>query len=273
MNKLFSKKMLGASVLLLALAFASCSQQIEGSGVAVELNYDLDSFNSFDLRGAVDADIEQTGTDYSVTITIDDNLTDYVESRVDRGVLKIGLDRLYSYRNLHFTALIRIPSDVDPSSLTVAEAARVDMNISSTDSFILSAAEASIVNVAPGWVSSGNLDFSLQDASQVTIGDSAANNGGININLRDASSLELGSGTSNSGNLDIYLGEASRLYMGTYEVADVEISARKASTATVRSSGGSITGSLYEASSLTYRGTPSSVSVSTSGASRVFDGT
>lgn len=264
------RRVLGSAALLLALA--SCSQAVEGSGNTVDVNYDFDSFNGFDLRGAVVAEVEQTGTDYSVTITIDDNLTKYVVSQVSGGILKIGLDRAHSYQNLHFSALIRIPESVEPVSLTVAEAAKVNLDISNSGNFVLSASEAAAVNIASGWTSSGTTDYSLQEASRVIAGDGVSNNGDININLRDASSLEFSTGSANGGNLDLSLNEASRLYMGLYEVKNIDISAGSASTATVNSVGGNITGKLTEASSLVYRGTPSNVAVTASGASTLIDG-
>jgi hypothetical protein len=272
MNKSIFRRVLWIPVLLLALALMSCGQVLDGSGNTIELNYDHKDFNSFDLWGAVDADIQQTGDVYSVTIKVDDNIAAHVISRVEGGKLRIGLDQLYSYRNLHFSAVIRIPADVNPLSLTIAEAAKVDMNLVSSGNFVVNAGDAATLNVASGWTSTGSCSFSLRDASRVVIGDGMANSGNVSVNLRDASSLDFGTGTANGGKLDIVLGEASRLYMGSFDVFDVVISARSASVATVRSVGGAITGSLSDASSLTYKGTPSSVAVQTSGASSLIDG-
>jgi hypothetical protein len=271
MNKSIFRRVLWIPVLLLALALMSCGQVLDGSGNIIELNYDHKDFNSFDLWGVVDADIQQTGDVYSVTITVDDNIAAHVISRVEGGKLRIGLDQLYSYRNLHFSAVIKIPANVNPLSLAIAEAAKVDMNLVSSGNFVVTAGNAATLNVASGWTSTGSCSFSLQDASRVIIGDGMANSGNVSVNLRDASSLDFGTGTA-GGNLDIVLGEASRLYMGSFDVIDVVISASSASVATVRSVGGAITGSLSDASSLTYKGTPSSVTVQTTGASSVLDG-
>ncbi len=71
---------------------ASFVFDVEGSGVAETVTYDFESFDEVDIGSAFQADITIADGPPSVEITIDDNLVDKLDVRVDDGELKVDMD-------------------------------------------------------------------------------------------------------------------------------------------------------------------------------------
>ena len=97
------KKQLFSLFILVNLAFMACSQnnystwngkkweQIDGSGKLVTLDPPVDIFNAVEVNN-VNVNVETGAENYSLHISVDDNLKDYFKWKVENGILKLFFD-------------------------------------------------------------------------------------------------------------------------------------------------------------------------------------
>jgi Putative auto-transporter adhesin, head GIN domain len=97
------KKQLFSLFILVNLAFMACSQnnystwngkkweQIDGSGKLVILDPPVDIFNAVEVNN-VNVNVETGAENYSLHISVDDNLKDYFKWKVESGILKLFFD-------------------------------------------------------------------------------------------------------------------------------------------------------------------------------------
>lgn len=214
-------------------------EQVVGSGRSTTQEYDFSDFTRVQIGSAFEANITQ-GDDYKVAVTVDDNIVQHLDVRVDGDTLRIGLKPMlrFSFRNTTLRAEITMP---DLTGVDASGATRIDVR---------------------GFKNDKRVDVDASGASQVN-GDISS--GEMNIDASGASRVEL---SGQTGRLDASASGASTLRLGELASTDTRVNASGASNITVNASG-RLTGEASGASSVRYTGSPTSVQVDTSGASSV----
>ena len=212
---------------------------VTGSGRASTQEYDLSGFSKVNVSSAFRAEIRQ-GESYRVSVTIDDNLVEYLDVRVEGGTLHIGMKPRVSigFRNTTQRAEITMPA---------------------LEGVELSGATQGTVS---GFASDRPLEVEVSGASRLR-GDITA--GETRMNVSGASTVEVEGAASG---LDIEASGASSVRLDNFATQDARVEVSGASNATVNAKG-KITGTASGASTVNYIGEPASVRVDSSGASNV----
>jgi hypothetical protein len=237
MGRVFS--MLLALVMLAGCASTMGGTVITGSGRTTTQKYDLSGFNKVNAGSAFKVAIDR-GESYGVSVTIDDNLVEYLDVRVEGDTLHVGLKPGASlgFRNTTQRAEITMPG---------------------IEGIELSGATQGVV---AGFDSEKRLEIEVSGASRLR-GDMTA--GDMWMQVSGASTVELDGG---GADLDVEASGASSVRLDNFEVQDARVNASGASNITVNASG-RVTGSASGASTVKYVGDPESVRVDSSGASNV----
>jgi hypothetical protein len=239
---------------LLAAAFAvvflaSCSlpdvvtggigRSVTGSGNLVTLEQPFEDFQRVDISHAFQAEVTQ-GDAYSVVITIDDNLAEYLDVRVVGDTLQVGFDRNgpFTMRNTTMRAQITMPE------LTG-----------------VAGSGASQVRVS-GFASDKDLNVDVSGASTVR---GQIDAGDLRADVSGASRLEL---TGQGKNGDITASGASQANLSGFRMEDVTAEASGASRAEVYASG-RLDAEASGASTVLYSGDPTLGRTNTTGASTI----
>ncbi len=249
-----------AVLFLLSLALPSCGAfgVVRGSGNLVTRDFALADFSRVQVGYTFKADIRQ-GTAYSVKVTVDDNLENYLRVSKNGDTLVLNLRNGYSYRDSTFRAVVTMPGlrELRLSGATVTTAsgftAREDLNVN-----ISGASTASFTNIQVK-----ALDANVSGASTLS-GDMDASSF-ANVRLSGASTAEL---NGKAQNLTAFASGASSLRLGDFAVGDVHFDLSGASNGTVKPSG-TISGRVSGASHLSYLGNPTLGDINTSGGSSV----
>lgn len=80
------------SILVIAVAMASCDPGIQGNGKVKSEIRDVASFDAIDISGGYEIHIAQTG-ESSLRIEADENLHQYIETYVENGTLYVSSER------------------------------------------------------------------------------------------------------------------------------------------------------------------------------------
>jgi hypothetical protein len=208
-----------------------------GSGVLVTREYSMDSFTEVVVSGPFEAEISQ-GQDYSVAVTVDDNMERYLDVEMRGSVLHIGFDAPSLLRETTLRARVTMP---DLRALEASGASRVSMEgFRPTSRFDMTVSGASMVK---GELNADDLTLRISGASTVTLDGSA-------------------------GDADIEVSGASRARLEELLLRDVEVEASGASSAALNLTG-RLNADASGASSITYTGNPTLGRISESGASSV----
>jgi hypothetical protein len=212
---------------------------VTGSGRTTTQNYDFSGFTKVSLGSAFQADIKQ-GQSYATSVTVDDNLVEYLDVRVDGDTLHIGLKPRVSlgFRNTTLRAQITMP---DLVGLDLSGATRTQL--SGFNNAKPAAVEISGASQLHGDITTGEMQMRASGASTVQISGA-------------------------TGPLDVEASGASTVRLDNFKSTDTHVRASGASNITANASG-KLTGDASGASTVSYTGSPSSVQVDTSGASNV----
>lgn len=239
---------------LLAAAFAvvfltSCSlpdvvvngvgRSVMGSGNLVTLDQSFEDFQRVDISHAFQAEVTQ-GDTFSVVITIDDNLQQYLDVRVVGDTLQVGFERNgpFSMRNTTMRAQITMP---ELAGITSSGASQVRVS---------------------GFSSDKDLSVDVSGASTVR---GQIDTGDLNADVSGASRLEL-TGQGQDGNITV--SGASQANLSDFRMENVSVEASGASRAEVNASG-RLDAEASGASTVLYSGDPTLGRTSTSGASTI----
>jgi len=234
--------LLAAMALLAGCMMTTGGAVITGSGRTVTQEYDFSDFTRVSVSNAFRVTIDR-GERHAVAVSVDDNLTDYLDVRLEGDTLYIGMKPSLhlGFRNATQRAEITMPS---VEGIELSGATQGDISGISGDE---------------------RLEIEVSGASRLR-GDVTA--GGMRMEISGASTVEIiGSATD----LDVEASGASNAKLGEFESGDTRAEASGASHVTVRPSG-RLTGAASGASTVTYLGNPESVQVDTSGASNVRRG-
>jgi len=211
-----------------------------GSGNLETEEYAFTNFTEVEISSAFEFEIKQSSS-YSINVTADDNVIDYVQVSKDGQTLKIGLRTVAWFGPVTLRASVTMP---ELRGLTVSGASRGTVSdFSSTEDLDITVSGASRVN---GDITAGNVEFDISGASTIQLegsandmvagasGASRLNLGGFTVNNADVDFSGASSGTVNlNGRLDANLSGASRLWyigepiMGTINTSGASTISKK----------------------------------------------
>jgi hypothetical protein len=247
-------------VLTLTAGFSGCGlfRVLRGSGNTVEQRFDFTGFTNVSAGWAFDVSISQ-GASYSINVTVDDNLQNYLDVARNGDTLKISLRDGYIYNNLHLKAAVSMPR---LSGLTLSGASKGNASgFNLADDFVLNVSGASQATLTNMGVNKLTLDISGASRASGSVNAS----GNAVLQASGASTIEL---SGKAVDADIESSGASTVNLSDFLVRDAHFEVSGASNATV-SATGTLSGNVSGASRLYYTGTPVLGNIHTSGASSV----
>ena len=206
-----------------------------GSGNLETEEYAFASFTEIESGSAFEFEIEQSSS-YSINVTADDNVMDYVQVAQDGETLKIKLGTVPSLRLVTLRASVTMP---ELSGLTISGASR---------------------GTVSDFSSTGALNITVSGASRVT-GDITA--GDIGFDVSGASTVRL---EGSADNMIAVVSGASTFNLADFTVYDANVSVSGASTGTINLDG-RLDADLSGASTLLYIGDPMMGTINVSGVS------
>ena len=212
-----------------------------GSGNLETESYAFSDFTELEIGSAFEFEVIQSSS-YSINITADDNVMDYVQVSKDGQTLKI---RLRTGLGIF----------LGPVSATL----RASVSMPQLRGLTASGASHGTVS---GFSSAEDFDITVSGASRVT-GDITA--GDVEFGISGASTIELqGSGSD----IDANVSGASHFNLEAFTVDNADVNLSGASSGTVNLSG-KLDANLSGASTLLYIGEPTMGDINTSGASTI----
>jgi hypothetical protein len=212
---------------------------VTGSRNLETREFEFTGFTRVEVGSAFEVEIAQSDS-YSVSITADDNLFDYITVSKSGETLKIRLKWGYNYISTTQRARITMP---DLYGLELSGATRGNVQgFSSSHDFILDLSGASRLT---GDITAGNADIDISGASTVQLEGSASDI------VVDASG-------------------ASRVKLADFVVNNADVRLSGASSGTVNLDG-RLDANLSGASTLNYSGNPTLGSIKTSGGSTLSE--
>jgi hypothetical protein len=218
---------------------------ITGSGELTTQTYDFADFANVDISHAFDAEITNAEIP-SVAVTVDDNILENLDVRLDGDTLRIGMKGNDSYRNVTMEAAIAMPA-LSHLKLSGASSAALG-SFESSEPLRIELEGASSVDCSD--ITSGSATFDLEGASRADCRD--VTTGEIEVALQGASSVAL---TGSGGNADVSAKGASRADMDGLPVANAKVKLEGASRASVNTDG-ILDVDLAGSSDVTYSGEP-----------------
>ena len=229
-----------------------------GSGRLVTRDMDFSDFTAVEVGNAFEVKMTQSES-YSVSITADDNVFDYIKASKAGETLAIGLKSGYSYHSVTLKAGITMP---DLHSLKLSGATRGSAKgFGSSHRFVLGVSGASSLKMTD--MSVGDAETAVSGAGRVTGQLKVGGNAQFSLSGSGAVELE---GAAND--LFIEGSGASRLSLSKFPVHNVEVRLGGASSATTNLDG-RLDADLSGASRLHYVGEPTMGDIRTSGGSRI----
>jgi len=164
-----------------------------GSGNLETETYAFTDFNKVEISSAFEFEIEQSSS-YSIEITVDDNIMEYVRVSQDGQTLKIGLRPAIWVGSVTLKASVTMP---ELSGLDISGASRGTISdFSSTEDLDIMVSGASTVT---GDITAGDVEFDISGASTVQLEGSAND---MVADVSGASSFHLDDFTVNNADVD-----------------------------------------------------------------------
>ena len=224
-----------------ALFLAGCSfvtgPSLTGSGNLVTKQYPFTNFTRISAGSVFDVTVKP-GAAAGVTVTVDDNLVDYLDVSNSGDSLRLYLKSNSNLRNATLKAVVTVP-ELTGFELSGASKGRVE-----------------------GCRSAKALDIDLSGASHLE-GD--LESGDVHMGISGASRADL---KGSAANLRLNVSGASHADLEGLQIHDAKVDADGASHATVHPSG-KLQARASGASTVQYAGQPANVDSQTSGASSV----
>jgi len=220
-------KILMAVMLLIVLLVPGCFGSITGSGNLKTQEFNYSDFTRVEVGNAFEVEVVQSDS-FNITITADDNISDYINVSKSGDTLRIWLRSGYHYRNYTAIAEITMP-ELYRLELSGATSGTI-VGFSSAHDFILELSGASSISIND--MTAGNIRFDLSGASSLT--GSITADGNARLDLSGASSVTL-SGSAND--LDADASGASHLGLDNFPVHNASIGLSGASGGTINLDG------------------------------------
>ena len=234
MKKLLTPILLAVLIALLtAGGLAGCiGYNITGSGNLTTETFDLSGFTVVAAHSGFQVEVTQS-TSFSIEITADDNIHQFIEVEMSGGTLDIRLRGNRFYHSVTIRAVITMP-DLDGIELSGGSQASIT-GFSSGHDFWVEMSGGSQLN---GNITTGDIDFELSGGSQVNLEGAADDltidaSGGSQLDLEDFpvgdANIDMSGGgraTVNvSGTLSVDLSGGSQVfYVGQPAMGDIQLS-------------------------------------------------
>jgi len=224
-------------IIINVLFWGGWPRGLVGSGNLETEEYAFADFTAVEIDSAFEFQIEQSSS-YSINVTTDDNVMEYVQVSQVGQTLKIGLRTVTWFGHITLRASVTMP---ELSGLTVSGASRGDIyDFSSTEDLDITVSGASRVN---GDITAGNVEFDISGASTIQLEGSA-------------------------NDIDANVSGASHLNLDDFTIDNAEVNFSGASSGTVNLNG-RLEANISGASRLWYIGEPTMGNINTSGASTI----
>jgi hypothetical protein len=206
-----------------------------GSGNLETEQYAFTNFTKVEISSAFEFQIRQSSS-YSINVTADDNVMDYVQISQDGQTLKIRVGGIPSFRRVTLKASVTMPR---LGGLTVSGASRGTVsNFNSAEAVSIAVSGASRVT---GDVTAGDIGFDVSGASTIELEGSA-------------------------DDMVTIVSGASHFSLDDFTVTNANVNISGASTGTINLSG-RLDANVSGASTLLYIGDPVMGTINVSGAS------
>jgi hypothetical protein len=233
-----------ASLLAVFTGCRGITQAIIGSGNLITQEMDFTDFTKLEISHVFQAKVTRSDS-FSVGITVDDNLLEYVIVRKSGNTLRIYLKGGYAYIGTTKMVEITMPK-IDKLSLSGASQGEVS-GFRSSDRLEFEASGASSLNIDD--MKAGDTGFEISDDSHVSGGIEIANG---RFNISGASSINL---EGYASDISIEASGASHANLANFSVSNATVKINGASVVTVNASD-TIDGNISGASRLTYLSNP-----------------
>ena len=220
------------AALMTSILSGGCGAIITGSGNLVTETYDYSDFTILEVGNGFDVELTRSNA-YSIEITTDDNVQEYLDVTKSGDTLRIRLTGFRSYSSVTLEAKITMP---DIYEITLSGGSQGEITgFSSSNDFSAALSGGSGLE---GNITTGDAEFDLSGGSRVTLVGSGndlviKSSGGSHLTLEsfpienaDINISGGGSATINiSGTLDINLSGGSKvIYVGEPEIGDIDLS-------------------------------------------------
>lgn len=240
-------------------SLASCNGTIgtpvTGSGIMETRTFVYSDFSKLEIDNAFVAEITKADS-FTLTITTDTNIFDYLDVRKSGSTLHIGLQRNHIYIGTSQKAVITMPA---LSSLIVSGASKTQTTgFSSTTTTVFEVSGASRLELSD--IKTGNANIEVSGASRMS-GNLTMADG--NFNISGASTIEV-TGIAAGITADISGASNGRLEQFTMINANMRVSGASSTTINVS---GKLSANVSGASRVYYSGNPTLGSISVTDAS------
>ena len=247
-----------AAISLLVLLVPGCFGFLTGSGNLETQEFDYSNFTRVEVGNAFEVKIVQSSS-FSINITADDNIFDYINVSKSGETLRIWLRSGYNYSNYTARAEVTMP-ELYGLELSGATNGTIG-GFSSSHDFILELSGASSLDIKN--MTAGNIRFDLSGASSLI--DNITASGDARFEISGASSVVL---SGSAGDLNADASGASHLGLDDFPVHNANVEFSGASSGTVNLDG-TLNADLSGASHLYYIGEPNLGDVDISGGSSI----
>jgi len=246
--------------LLISAISAGCVGGVRGSGNLEIRQYDFSDFDRVDVGYAFEVEIAQSSS-YSISITADDNLFEYIQVAKEGETLRIGLEGFTYLGSVTLKVEITIPQlrGLEFSGATWGTVS----GFSSTDNLDVEVSGASSLDLVD--ISAGDVKFEVSGASKVT-GDIAAADADFDISGASTVQLE-----GSAIDIVVDASGAARVKLAAFLVDNANVKLSGASSGTVNLNG-RLDADLSGASKLEYIGEPTMGNIDTSSGSKINRG-
>ena len=232
-------------------------QCLVGSSNVTTREFDFDDFTRLHVGSAFEVEVDKADS-YGVTITVNENLFDYLELFQEGETLTIRLKPWHSYSNATQKAHIALP-ELRGLSLSGATDGKV-RGFSSSHPLDLDLSGASALDIDD--LEAGDTTVDVSGASRAK-GSITMTNGRFDVSGASTIKLE-----GSAGEASVELSGASNAELGDFSVVDATVDLSGASRATINVSGNQDC-DLSGASRLNYVGNPALGHVEVSGACKI----
>ncbi len=233
-----------ASLLTVVSGCRKIDQAIVGSGNLITQQMDFTDFTKLEIGHVFQARVSK-GDSFSISITVDDNLLEYVVVLKSGNTLRIYLEGGYTYIGTTKIVEITMPK-IDKLSLSGASLAEVSGFRSSNR---LEFEASGVSSLAIDDLKAGDTSFEISGGSHVSGGIEIANG---KFNVSGASIVNLDGFASD---ISVEASGASQANLADLSVSNATVKMSEASTVTVNASS-TVNGKVNGASRLIYLGNP-----------------
>jgi hypothetical protein len=248
---------LAACFVSLAWACAGPGAFVSGSGTPATKDYDYTGFARLDVSNAFSVDVTR-GQAFRVSVTVDDNLTQFLEVRLDGNTLRVALQSGNSYTGTHLKATLTLP---ELTYVNLSGAADVRLHGFDSDRPLeLRLSGASTLDL--GTLRAGDATLQLSGAARVT-GTATVAAGDFQLSGGSRASLR-----GSAGSVSFDASGGSNLDLAGLTVGTLKAQMSGGSDASVKVTG-RLDAELSGGARLEYSGSPTMGNIHTSGGAEV----